>query len=60
MSDNTAIEGCPHCGRRNRVRAAGPGKPRCAQCHRWLPVIVDAAPITALRAWVDQTLRVKA
>jgi thioredoxin 2 len=33
---------CPNCGRRNRVPAAASGTPRCAQCHRALPWIVDA------------------
>jgi thioredoxin 2 len=33
---------CPNCGKRNRVPAASDGKPRCAQCHRWLPWIADA------------------
>ncbi|MDI3312942.1 MAG: thioredoxin [Mycobacterium sp.] len=33
---------CPNCGQRNRIPAAGPGKPRCAQCRGWLPWIVEA------------------
>ncbi len=33
---------CPHCGRRNRVPAAAAGTPRCGNCHRPLPWIVDA------------------
>jgi thioredoxin 2 len=33
---------CPHCGKRNRVPAAAEGKPRCANCHRWLPWIASA------------------
>ncbi|MFZ0229042.1 MAG: thioredoxin [Mycobacterium sp.] len=33
---------CPHCGKRNRVPAAADGKPRCANCHHWLPWVVDA------------------
>ena len=33
---------CPHCGRRNRVPAAARGIPRCGNCHRPLPWIVDA------------------
>jgi thioredoxin 2 len=32
---------CPHCGKRNRVPAAAEGKPRCANCHRWLPWIAS-------------------
>jgi thioredoxin 2 len=42
MTDNARIVTCPHCGRKNRVPAAAAGKPRCAQCHQWLPWIVDA------------------
>ncbi|MFZ1175268.1 MAG: thioredoxin [Mycobacterium sp.] len=42
MTDNARIVACPHCGRKNRVPGAGAGKPRCAQCHQWLPWIVDA------------------
>lgn len=33
---------CPHCGKRNRVAAAASGKPRCANCHQWLPWIAEA------------------
>jgi thioredoxin 2 len=33
---------CPHCGRRNRVRAAAPGVPRCGNCHHPLPWSADA------------------
>lgn len=33
---------CPHCAQRNRLPAAGAGKPRCAKCQTWLPWIVDA------------------
>jgi thioredoxin 2 len=32
---------CPHCGKRNRVPAAAEGKPRCANCHQWLPWIAS-------------------
>ncbi len=39
---NSAVVTCPHCGKRNRVPAAGPGHPRCAACHQDLPWIVDA------------------
>src|ERR1700684_3961768 len=33
---------CPNCGRRNRVPAAAAGYPRCGNCHKLLPWIVDA------------------
>ena len=33
---------CPHCGKRNRVPEAASGKPRCANCHQWLPWIAAA------------------
>jgi thioredoxin 2 len=33
---------CPNCGRRNRVPAAANGTPRCGNCHKPLPWIVDA------------------
>jgi thioredoxin 2 len=36
------ISTCPNCGRRNRVPAAGPGIPRCGNCHQPLPWIADA------------------
>ncbi|HXO53533.1 MAG TPA: thiol reductase thioredoxin, partial [Mycobacterium sp.] len=35
----TDIVTCPNCGKRNRVPAAAAGKPRCANCHQWLPWI---------------------
>ncbi|HXO50027.1 MAG TPA: thiol reductase thioredoxin, partial [Mycobacterium sp.] len=35
----TDIVKCPSCGKRNRVPAAAAGKPRCANCHQWLPWI---------------------
>ena len=38
----TQLVTCPHCGRRNRVPAAAAGIPRCGNCHRPLPWIVDA------------------
>ena len=37
-----ALMRCPHCGRRNRVPAVASGTPRCGNCHRPLPWIVDA------------------
>jgi thioredoxin 2 len=33
---------CPNCGRRNRVPAVSSGTPRCGNCHRPLPWIVNA------------------
>jgi len=44
MSDE--IVRCPNCGRRNRVPAATSGIPRCGNCHKPLPWIVDAADDT--------------
>lgn len=38
----TGILTCPHCGKRNRLPAAATGKPRCANCHKWLPWIAAA------------------
>ena len=38
----TDIVTCPHCGKRNRLPAAAAGKPRCANCHQWLPWIAAA------------------
>jgi thioredoxin 2 len=37
---------CPNCGRRNRVPAVASGTPRCGNCHRPLPWIVDATDDT--------------
>ncbi|OBC02826.1 thioredoxin [Gordonia sp. 852002-50395_SCH5434458] len=33
---------CPHCGKVNRVPAAGNGRPRCGNCHEPLPWIAAA------------------
>ena len=41
MTDGPVIT-CPNCGRKNRVPAATSGTPRCGNCHRPLPWIVDA------------------
>ena len=41
MTDGPVIT-CPNCGRKNRVPAAASGTPRCGNCHRPLPWIVDA------------------
>jgi thioredoxin 2 len=40
MADS--IVTCPNCGKRNRLRAAQQGVPRCANCHELLPWTVDA------------------
>ena len=44
MTERTAttVIRCPNCGRKNRVPVAASGRPRCANCHRPLPWIVDA------------------
>jgi thioredoxin 2 len=44
MSDE--IIRCPNCGRRNRVPAAASGVPRCGNCHKPLPWIVEAGDDT--------------
>ena len=41
----SSVVTCPHCGKRNRVPAAAGGKPRCANCHRWLPWIASASDL---------------
>jgi thioredoxin 2 len=38
----SSVVACAHCGKRNRVPAAGSGKPTCGNCHQPLPWIVDA------------------
>src|ERR1700743_1379719 len=43
MNSTTVV--CPNCGKRNRVPAAADGKPRCANCHHWLPGGVDAGDL---------------
>ena len=44
MSDE--IVQCPNCGRKNRVPVAASGIPRCGNCHKPLPWIVDAGDAT--------------
>ena len=44
MSDE--IVRCPNCGRKNRVPVAASGIPRCGNCHKPLPWIVDAGDAT--------------
>jgi thioredoxin 2 len=36
------IVACPHCGKKNRLRPSAEGVPRCGNCHRPLPWLVDA------------------
>jgi thioredoxin 2 len=38
----TTTIACPHCGKRNRLRPAAEGVPRCGNCHHALPWIVNA------------------
>jgi thioredoxin 2 len=37
---------CDHCGKKNRVPAAGPSAPRCGNCHNALPWIAEAGDDT--------------
>ena len=45
MADSTVMT-CPNCGKKNRVPTAASGTPRCGNCHRPLPWIVDAGDDT--------------
>ena len=38
----TTVIRCSNCQRKNRVLTAGAGRPRCGNCHKPLPWIVDA------------------
>jgi thioredoxin 2 len=38
----TTITRCPNCGHKNRVPVVATGRPRCGNCHKALPWIVDA------------------
>jgi thioredoxin 2 len=42
LEDRAEIVVCPNCGRRNRVRAAVTGVPRCAACATALPWLTAA------------------
>jgi thioredoxin 2 len=42
----TTIIRCPNCGKKNRVPVAAEGHPRCGNCHKALPWIVDASDDT--------------
>jgi thioredoxin 2 len=33
---------CPNCGKMNRVPATAAGTPRCGNCHRPMPWVIDA------------------
>jgi thioredoxin 2 len=37
---------CENCGKKNRLPAAADGAPRCGNCHRPLPWVVDAGDDT--------------
>ena len=39
---NKAIIKCPNCAKSNRVPAAADGRPRCGNCPRELPWVVEA------------------
>ena len=43
---SAALIRCANCARRNRVPAAAAGTPRCGNCHRPLPWIIDAGDDT--------------
>jgi thioredoxin 2 len=38
----SSIITCPNCGKKNRVPAAADSRPRCGNCHQWLPWIAEA------------------
>jgi thioredoxin 2 len=42
MADASHVVRCPHCGTKNRLRAAADGVPRCAKCKNLLPWITSA------------------
>ncbi len=42
MTTATTIIRCPNCGHKNRVPVAARGRPRCGNCHKALPWIVNA------------------
>jgi thioredoxin 2 len=49
---------CPHCGARNRVRAAASGVPRCGRCHNPLPWLTTASDDDFDAVITDSTLPV--
>jgi thioredoxin 2 len=42
----TTVVACEHCGKKNRVPAAGPSAPQCGHCHNPLPWIAEADDTT--------------
>ena len=42
----TTVVQCDHCGKKNRVPAAGPSAPKCGNCHNPLPWIAEAGDDT--------------
>ncbi|NEN05700.1 thioredoxin [Diaminobutyricibacter tongyongensis] len=42
MTTATTIIRCPNCGHKNRVPVSARGRPRCGNCHKALPWIVNA------------------
>jgi len=41
-SGDATIIRCPHCRKQNRARPVAEGTPRCANCHKPLPWVVNA------------------
>jgi thioredoxin 2 len=50
MTSATTIIRCENCGHKNRVPLAASGRPRCGNCHKALPWIVDALDDTFAEA----------
>ena len=46
MAHASPVVRCPHCGTKNRLRAAAEGVPRCAKCKNLLPWITSATEDT--------------
>jgi thioredoxin 2 len=40
----STIVTCPNCGKKNRLRPSAEGVPRCGNCHKPLPWLVDTDP----------------
>jgi thioredoxin 2 len=49
---------CQNCGRLNRLPSAAEGRPRCGNCHQWLPWIVDAGDDTFTQVAEQATIPV--